>query len=224
MGGNRNLLMTIYSPAIAYLLLPLSFLLGAVPFGFIAGRRRGIDLRELGSKSIGATNTMRALGVPTGVTVLLLDASKGFVPVAAAKWLGLGGGWVVAVGLCAVLGHIYSPFVRFKGGKGVATSLGVLIALSPTVAGITVLVFLAVAAATRWVSLGSILAAIAQAALFFVITPGERAFQAFGIIVAVFVIFRHRSNIARILSGTENRVGQKAAVPAPATTDVSQIQ
>jgi glycerol-3-phosphate acyltransferase PlsY len=189
--------------------LPVAFFLGAIPFGFIAGKRRGIDLREQGSKSIGATNTLRVLGKPAGVTVLILDTVKGMVPVLAAKSHGLGGEWMVAVGLCAVLGHIYSPFVRFRGGKGVATSLGVLLALSPAVAGGSLLVFVATVALTRWVSLGSILAAIAQAILFFVLEPHERAFQLFGVIVAAFVVFRHRANIARLRAGTEPKLGHK---------------
>jgi glycerol-3-phosphate acyltransferase PlsY len=211
--------MDTHSPLPAILLLPLAFFLGAIPFGFIAGKRRGVDLREQGSKSIGATNTLRTLGTKAGVTVLVLDVAKGLLPVLAARGMGLEGRWCVAVGLCAVLGHIYSPFVRFRGGKGVATGLGVLIALSPTVAGITAAVFLLTVTLTRLVSLGSILAALAEATLFFFITPHERAFQVFGVVVAAFVIFRHRTNIARIASGTENRFGSTKPVadgtPAP---------
>ena len=103
---------------LAYLLFPLAFLVGAIPFGFIAGKRRGIDLREHGSKSIGATNTMRLLGPGAGGAVLALDTMKGFLPVVAAKGQQFGGVGIVGVGLCAVLGHIYSPFVRFKGEVG----------------------------------------------------------------------------------------------------------
>jgi len=189
-----------------YLLLPLAFLVGAIPFGFLAGKRRGIDLRESGSKSIGATNTLRLLGPRAGVTVLVLDTVKGLLPVLAAKALHFEGPWVVAVGLCAVLGHIYSPFVRFKGGKGVATSLGVLIALSPAVAGGSLIVFFLTVWLTRWVSLGSILAAIAQAILFFVLEPNQRAFQIFGLITAAFVVYRHRANIVRLRNGVEPRL------------------
>ncbi len=193
-----------------YAMLPTAFLCGAIPFGFIAGKMRGIDLRERGSKSIGATNTMRELGVGPGIAVLLLDAAKGLLPVLAVKQHGgLGGGWAVAVGLCAVLGHIYSPFVRFRGGKGVATGLGVLLALSPTVAAGSVAVFAITVALTRWVSLGSILGAITAVLLFFLLTPGERAYQFFGIVVAGFILFRHRTNIARLRAGTEPRLGKK---------------
>src|SRR5437016_1394361 len=129
------------------LILPLicvaAFILGAIPFGFLAGKLQGKDIRTLGSGNIGATNVFRELGFKAGITVFLLDAMKGFLPIFSATQgiPGLGDSWRVGIGLAAILGHIYSPFVRFKGGKGVATALGVLIALSPVVALITFLVF-----------------------------------------------------------------------------------
>jgi glycerol-3-phosphate acyltransferase PlsY len=192
----------------------LAFALGAIPFGFVAGKLRGKDLREHGSKNIGATNTLRVLGKGPGIAVLILDALKGFAPVLLAKRTGLPSSWVVVVGLCAVLGHIYSPFVRFKGGKGVATSLGVLIGLSPLVAGLSFVAFLLTVLLTRWVSLGSIIGAITEAALFFALPPayldGDPVpYRVFGAVVAAFVIFRHRENIRRILAGTESRFGAR---------------
>jgi glycerol-3-phosphate acyltransferase PlsY len=197
-----------------------AFVLGAIPFGFLAGKLRGKDLREHGSKNIGATNTLRVLGTGPGIAVLLLDALKGLAPVLLAKRAGLPSAWVVGVGLCAVLGHIYSPFVRFKGGKGVATSLGVLIGLSPLVAGLSSVAFLIPVLLTRWVSLGSIVGAAAQAVLFFALPPhyldgDPLPYRLFGAVVAVFVIFRHRANIGRILAGTESRFGEKKETPAP---------
>lgn len=199
-----------------------AFFLGAIPFGFIAGKMRGIDLREKGSGNIGATNTLRVLGVGPGVTVLLLDAAKGYAPVALAQdVLRLGGWWTLAVGLSAVLGHTYSPYVRFKGGKGVATSLGVLIGLSPIIAGGSLLVFVVTVALTRYVSLGSILGAITSAILFLLLPGYHLASKAFGLLAAFFILIRHRSNIRRLLAGTENRLGSKseAAPPSPSSTD-----
>lgn len=195
----------------------VAFLMGSIPFGFIAGKLHGKDLRKVGSGNIGATNVLRELGPVTGITVLILDILKGYLPTlyaslhyppdtsGAASGTFVSGGWmVVSTGLWAVLGHIYSPFVRFRGGKGVATSLGVLIALSPMVAGLTLLVFAAAYGATLYVSLGSILGAVAQAILFCIL-PFSLAYRVFSVIVAAFVIFRHRGNIKRILSGTETK-------------------
>jgi glycerol-3-phosphate acyltransferase PlsY len=202
------------------LLLPVllslgAFFLGSIPFGFVAGKLRGKDLREEGSKNIGATNTLRVLGPVAGVTVLLLDMVKGLIPVLIAnQMVHLSSWWVVGIGLLAVLGHIYSPFVRFRGGKGVATSLGVLFGLSPMIAGATVLLFAVVVFLTRYVSLGSILGAILQAVLFWAMPPATTfaenlPYRLFSLIVALFVIVRHRENIKRLLKGTENRFGSK---------------
>jgi len=202
------------NPLGALLSCLFAFLLGSIPFGFLAGKLRGVDLREHGSKNIGATNTLRVLGKGPGTMVLVLDALKGYLPVVFAKGMGLPSAWFVGVGFCAVLGHIYSPFVRFKGGKGVATSLGVLIGLSPLVAGLSLIAFLLPVLATRWISLGSILGAITQAALFFLLPPHYLSgdplpYRLFGVVVAVFVIVRHRENIRRIVAGTESRFGEK---------------
>ncbi len=209
-----------------FLVLAGAFLLGAIPFGYLAGRMRGIDLRAHGSGNIGATNTLRVLGIPTGIVVLLLDVLKGFAPVLVAGRLDGGGattganGWVlVGAGLAAILGHTFSPFLRFKGGKGVATSLGVLIGLSPLVAGLALGVFLLVVVVTRYVSLGSILAALAQALVFWFPLFGGRAaplpFRLLGLLAAAFVIFKHRGNIERLRKGTEARFGEKKPSDTP---------
>lgn len=199
----------------------LAFFCGAVPFGFLAGRRKGIDLREHGSKNIGATNTLRVLGKKAGITVLILDAVKGLLPVLAATyWLPLSDPWRVGVGLSAVLGHIYSPFVRFKGGKGVATTLGVLIGLHPLVALLSFAAFFVTVWLTRYVSLGSIIGAVAQAVLFWGLPHEGYALPLFGTLVAVFVIARHRANIGRLRAGTESKWGEKKAEessPIPGT-------
>jgi len=200
---------------IPLLLAICAFFLGAIPFGFIAGKLRGVDLRQVGSGNIGATNVMRELGKGPGSIVLLLDVLKGLAPVLAARsLLLLPSWWVVGIGLCAILGHIYSPFVRFRGGKGVATSLGVLIGLSPLIAAISFALFVLVVLLTRYVSLGSIVGAVAQAVLFWVLPPGATPaenlpYRLFGLVAAVFVIIRHRANIQRLLRGEENRFGAK---------------
>lgn len=196
----------------------IAFFCGAIPFGFIAGKRKGIDLREHGSKNIGATNTLRVLGKKAGITVLILDAVKGLLPVLAATYLyPLSDPWRVTIGLFAVLGHIYSPFVRFKGGKGVATTLGVLIGLHPLVALLSFAVFFATTWLTRYVSLGSIIGAVTQAVLFWVLPHDGYALPLFGTLVAFFVIARHRANIGRLRAGTESKWGEakREEVPPP---------
>ncbi len=220
------------SPILSFLFCLAAFLCGAVPFGFLAGRRQGIDLREHGSKNIGATNTLRVLGKKAGITVLILDAVKGLIPVLAATYLfhpfGTEGAaadpWRVAVGLSAVLGHIYSPFVRFKGGKGVATTLGVLIGLQPVIALSCFAVFFVTVWATRYVSLGSILGAVMEVALFWLLPHRGYALPIFGTLVALFVIARHRANIGRLLAGTESKWGEGAAATegSAGTANVSE--
>jgi acyl phosphate:glycerol-3-phosphate acyltransferase len=186
------------------LLCLLAFLIGAIPFGLVIGKLKGIDLREKGSGNIGATNAMRALGKPLGALVFLLDTLKGLLPTLLAHRMPLAPEWIVGVGLSAVLGHIYSPFVRFKGGKGVATALGVLLGLDWRV-GLTAFgVFLVVVAVTDYISVGSIVAAVAQAALFWVFGD-PLAMKLFGAVVGAFVIIRHRGNIQRLLKGEESK-------------------
>jgi acyl phosphate:glycerol-3-phosphate acyltransferase len=202
----------------------LAFFLGALPFGFWAGRLRGMDIRDHGSGNIGATNVLRVLGPAWGYPVLLLDALKGYVPVALAGGARLPAEWIVGVGLCAVLGHVYSPFVNFRGGKGVATALGVVIGFSPLAAGAGLAVFLLTVLTTRWVSLGSMLAAIAVAVAFFLLPPNTLPenpwpFRLFGIAVAVFIVARHRANIGRIVKGTESRFGESKADPPAGNGD-----
>jgi acyl phosphate:glycerol-3-phosphate acyltransferase len=188
------------------LLSLLAFASGAIPFGFLAGKFYGKDLRDEGSKNIGATNTLRVLGKGPGFAVLALDAIKGYLPVMIAqRQAALDPWWVVAVALCAVLGHIYSPWVRFKGGKGVATTLGVLIGLSPMVAAIALSAFFIGAIVTRFISVGSIIGALMQAMLFIFLPTYPLPYKLLGGLIAFFVVFRHRANIQRLRAGTESK-------------------
>ena len=192
----------------SYVLCLLAFFVGAIPFGLVIGKLRGIDLREKGSGNIGASNAMRQLGKPLGILVFVLDTLKGLLPTLLAHQQALSPEWVVGVGLAAVFGHIYSPFVRFKGGKGVATTLGVLLGLDWRVGLLGFGVFLIVTAITDYISVGSITAAVAQAALFWVFGD-PLPMKLFGAVVGVFVILRHRSNIQRLLKGEENHYRKK---------------
>ncbi|MBB6048389.1 glycerol-3-phosphate 1-O-acyltransferase PlsY [Armatimonas rosea] len=196
----------------SYVLCLLAFFVGAIPFGLLIGKLKGIDLREKGSGNIGASNAMRQLGKPLGILVFVLDTLKGLLPTLLAHQQALSPEWVVGVGLAAVFGHIYSPFVRFKGGKGVATTLGVLLGLDWRVGLLGFGVFLVVTAVTDYISVGSITAAVAQAALFWVFGD-PLPMKLFGAVVGVFVILRHRSNIQRLLKGEENHYRKKTPAP-----------
>lgn len=184
----------------------LAFFIGAIPFGFLAGRWKGVDLREHGSGNIGATNALRILGTGPGSLVLLLDAVKGYLPILIGRTV-LPETWMAALGLCAILGHIYSPFVRFRGGKGVATTLGVLVGLDLAIAGWAVAAFLAGAVVSGGrVSVGSILGAVVQATLFWVLPGHALPAQLLASLVAVFIIVRHRENLRRLMRGEEKPI------------------
>lgn len=188
-------------------LLALAFLLGSVPFGLILSRAlAGVDVRRVGSGNIGATNVSRAAGKKVGILTLLLDAAKGALPVVAASSLGFSPGWGAAAGLAAFLGHLYPPWLGFRGGKGVATALGVSAAFAPLAALAALVVFAAALAATRFVSVGSLLGTVACAAgIFLVRGAGSPAAWA-GAAMAVAIFLRHLGNIRRLLRGEESRL------------------
>ncbi len=199
-----------------------AYLLGSIPFGYILVRlTTGVDVRATGSGNIGATNVARSGGKGLGVLTLVLDTFKGWLPV----WLVLHlPGMPVAndrqlhvlaaaVALLAVLGHMFTIWLRFKGGKGVATGLGVFLALAPVAVLISVALFAVIFALTRYVSLGSIVASASFPVILW-LREGQR-FGPWGLalatVVAVLVIMRHHQNIGRLLSGTESRLGARKA-------------
>jgi glycerol-3-phosphate acyltransferase PlsY len=227
-------------------LCPLvAFLLGSIPFGLIIARLKGINIREHGSGNIGATNVLRVVGKKYGITCLILDALKGFIPVAIATNLiqihgrpiqvplGLPESWALILpaaeavkaqsvhilsALAAVLGHNYSPWVGFKGGKGIATSAGVLLALMPFAVLLLVVVFLVVFLTTRYVSLASILTAAVLPLLTLWgswhhgrIQDGtwNKPLFIFTVVIAILAIWKHRTNIQRLRDGTEHRFTRK---------------
>jgi glycerol-3-phosphate acyltransferase PlsY len=184
-----------------------SYLLGATPTAYLAGRlARGIDLREHGSKNLGATNVYRVLGWRWAIPVALIDIAKGAIPVALFGRWAAGGPWLaVGLGIAAVLGHVFSPFMRFKGGKGVATALGVFLALAPVAVLIAVPVWGGSLWLTGYVSLASIVAAASFPVWVKLTAPGAvSAFWA-SIALAALIVYSHRANVQRLLAGTENR-------------------
>jgi glycerol-3-phosphate acyltransferase PlsY len=193
--------------------------LGSVPFGLLIAKAvRGIDIRAFGSGNVGATNVGRTLGRGWFFVVFLLDAAKGGLPVVFFPLLASGewsdGVLAVGCGLCAVLGHVFSVFLRFRGGKGVATTAGAILAISPPAAGSALLVFLAVFLAFRYVSLASVMAAVAFPALVWWLDPREPVLI-FAAVVAVLVAMRHQSNLRRLLQGTEHQISFSRTPSAP---------
>lgn len=184
----------------------LAYLLGSVPSGLLLCRAVWhIDIREHGSRNIGATNVYRTLGKGPGALVFALDFLKGFLGVYIAMLLVGTPLAMVIGGIAAILGHSASVFLRFKGGKGVATGLGVIAMLMPAVTGIVFLAWLAIVFVTRYVSLGSIIgAALVPVLAFFFDYPTE--YLLFGVFAAVLVIVRHHANISRLLNGTESKI------------------
>ena len=186
-------------------ILIFSYLLGSIPNGLIFGKLIWHkDLRNFGSHNIGATNAWRVIGAKAGILIFLLDFLKGAVSVALAK-IFVGDAWVmVLAGLLAILGHTFSIFLKLRGGKGVATGLGVIALMMPKVTAIVFATWLVIFFVSRYVSLASIIAAALTPILAFVFDePIE--FVIFGVAAAIFIIVRHRENISRLISGNENR-------------------
>jgi glycerol-3-phosphate acyltransferase PlsY len=183
------------------------YLLGSVPFGVLVARRMaGLDVRQVGSGNIGATNVARAAGKGAGVLTLLLDAAKGALPVFAARWLGLAPAWVAAVGLAAFLGHLFPVWLRFRGGKGVATALGLLLALEPWAALAGLAGFAAMLALTRMVSVGSMVGAVLGAATVLAVEGVRSPYAWASAAMAGAILVRHRGNLARLARGEERRI------------------
>jgi acyl phosphate:glycerol-3-phosphate acyltransferase len=194
-----------------WLLLVVAYLLGAVPASYIAGRlAQGIDLREHGSGNLGATNTFRVLGARVAAPVMLFDILKGTAPVVLfPRWDGAAAwGWALAYGAAAIVGHVFSVYMRFRGGKGVATAAGVFLALAPLQLLGGLAVWLAVLRGTRMVSAASISAALAVA-LLAVVTPVRAEVRLLALGVVAFVVLAHRSNLVRIMRGEEPRFGRR---------------
>ncbi len=215
-------------PIFAYIAVGLAgYLLGSIPTGFLVAKARGVDIRTVGSGNIGATNVFRYLGKPAGIFVLLADGLKGWVAVVLvtrllAIWLYPSADsqdreWLaVCAGLCAVLGHNYTCWLHFKGGKGIATSAGVLVALVPWALLIILSIWVLVFALFRYVSLASICASFAlPLAVWF--TKKDLTMTLITAAMAALAIYKHKANIQRLMDGTENRFGRAKQSP-PAST------
>lgn len=197
----------------------LAFLLGSIPFGLLISKFKGIDIRKHGSGNIGATNVLRILGKKYGFLCLFLDALKGYVPVFMTTQILSSGSFndqliPVFTALAAVLGHNYSPWIGFKGGKGIATSAGVLLALMPAAVVILLLIFIVALIISRYVAVASMTAAMALPILTHLGARFHGRWQdgtwnkplfVFSLLIAVLALWKHRSNVQRLLAGTESR-------------------
>lgn len=197
----------------------LAFFLGSIPFGVIVSRAKGIDIFSVGSGNIGATNVVRALGPFWGTLVFLLDVSKGFVPgylvhlLVPGTTLGVESqAWSFVIGCVAMLGHMFSPWIGFKGGKGIATGLGATLSAMPITGLGAMVVMTIVTSATSYVSLGSIIAGLSTIPISYFVAKDSPQVLPFLVLLNIFVIYKHRSNIERLRNGTENKFRFKKTV------------
>ena len=222
-------------PVLAYIIVAVAaYLLGSIPTGYLVARAKGIDIRTVGSGNIGATNAMRVLGKPAGIFVLLVDALKGYAACAflaphVFNWLaphfsGLAPDFSgepvelkfrlsALAGISAVLGHNYTCWLKFKGGKGIATTTGVYLALAPWAVLIALGVFVFALWVTRYVSVGSISGAVALPVTVWIMTPDNLSLGIVTTALGAMAVYKHKSNIQRLMAGTENRLGRASATP-----------
>jgi glycerol-3-phosphate acyltransferase PlsY len=187
-----------------FIVVAAAYLIGSIPTGLLLGRAYGIDVRKEGSGNIGATNLYRTVGRKIGIITLIGDCLKGLLPVLIVKASTFPPELAAWVGLAAFCGHVFSLFLKFKGGKGVATAMGVFLALAPVAVAIAMALFAALIFLWRYVSLGSISAAAAMPLAVYLL-GGNRTITIVTFIIALIVIARHHENISRLLSGTESR-------------------
>lgn len=203
---------------IAILVVLVAYLIGGIPFGFLIGKVRGVDVRTVGSKNIGATNVFRTVGKKWGLIAFVCDVMKGFLPTLFVslwvtnteqdldwKWLPL------VVGITCVVGHMLTPYMKFRGGKGVATAFGALLALIPATVGIAFAVFALIFACSHYISLGSCVAAITLMVMIWVPFLDHAGYHDLPLsilvsLIAVFIVWKHRSNIGRLVRGEENKI------------------
>jgi glycerol-3-phosphate acyltransferase PlsY len=228
-------------PVLAYIIVAVAaYLLGSIPTGFLVAKAKGIDIRSVGSGNIGATNAMRVLGKPAGIFVLLMDVLKGWLSV----YLGaiiyqiifqhfmsgpdINGFYslpqtqeirkfALIAGIFAVLGHNYTCWLKFKGGKGIATTAGVFLALAPWALLVALIVFILAILLTRYVSVGSIAVAIALPVTVWIMSPQNLFLCIVTTALGALAIYKHKSNIQRLMAGTENRLGKKSSTTEKTT-------
>ena len=192
------------------LLIAAAFVLGSIPFGIITAKVKGIDLKKVGSGNIGATNVLRSLGKWPAILTLLGDVLKGTLAVAMGKYAGVDPIFEGLIGLSAITGHNFSLFLGLRGGKGVATSIGVLLLYTPYAALLTVLIWSAVVLITKYSSLGAIISFTLLPLSVLLLDSHDRIKVIMSLLIALFIVIRHQDNITRLIKGTERKIGQRA--------------
>lgn len=185
------------------------YFIGAIPFGLFIGKAKGVDIRKVGSGNIGATNVQRALGWTSATISFLLDFAKGAVPVMVAMWLGVDKWQMAIIGTAVVIGHCWSVFLLFKGGKGISTTFAVIMALDWRIGLGGLTLWLIIILVYRYVSLASIIGAAMLPFAFFIVTF-DLPLSCVVLLMSAIIILRHYENIKRLMAGNENKVGQKA--------------
>jgi len=188
-----------------------AYFIGGIPVGYLVGKSKGIDIRQIGSGNIGASNVLRILGVKAGMAVWVADVMKGFLPTwAEAQWQPemAGRWWLAATGTAVIMGHCFSPYLRLRGGRGVSTILGIMLALNWKAAVTGFGIWLVIVSITRYISLGSIVASLSGAPLL-VVWGSPAAYWPFVLFAGMLITWRHTPNIRRLLAGTESKIGQR---------------
>ena len=192
----------------AVLAVTLAYFVGSIPFAYLLSRQQGVDLRRAGSGNIGASNVLRTTGVRAAMLAMALDGVKGTIAVLIAQLLSAGPITAVAAACASVVGHVYPIWLRFRGGKGVATAAGAFAVLAPEAMGVASCVFLLAVIVTRFISVGSIAGALTLVIVAAISdAPGAVAIGA--TVSTLIIIYRHRENLARLVAGTERRIGQR---------------
>lgn len=193
------------------LIVIIAYLLGSIPFGMIAATQRGIDIRKYGSGNIGTTNVLRTLGAKAAVITLIGDILKGTLAVLIMKGFRGTEIWIALAGLAAIIGHNWPVFLKFKGGKGVATSFGVFLGIWPLAALVGAGIWLTVVSIWRYSSLGALVSFLCLPFLIYKFN-GPNTYIGLSVLVAILIVYRHRDNIKRLWQGTESKIGQKVKV------------
>jgi len=195
------------------LIITICYLLGSIPFGYIMGKLfKKVDIREFGSGNIGASNALRILGLPLASLVIIGDVGKGILSIYLVKYLNIDSSLILAIaGLVVICGHGWSLFLGFKGGKGIATTFGVVFALNPTISILALIIWGVVVITTRYISLASIFAVI-SIFIFTILFKQPYEYIIFSAIILILAIFKHKENIKRLKSKKERKIGEKVEI------------